>query len=243
MPAPIRSELWAFIRAFGARWFIYMSGAPSVPLAVAAFFVWGGEYRARLGAEAALAEARKPRLSFIFDNSMLVLSISSEYTNRLMWTVRARIKNKSGKPICSCIVNAIITSGSGYEYPEQLCAPFSLLVDATKDIDILEYDAKDKNSRLIIPIHGRLEDNKWIHETGTGLIVDYWPEIIFEALSSDAPAVRLKLKPSASDAEAIPAALYYKPRWNFMVLNLLVFLSLLTATCLLMFPHGLGIGV
>jgi hypothetical protein len=52
-----------------------------------------------------------------------------------------------------------------------------------------------------------------------------------------------QLRVRLSDAEAIPAALYYKPRWNFMVLNLLVFLSLLTATYLLMFPHGLGIGV
>jgi hypothetical protein len=33
------ADIWQFVRSFGARWFIYMSGAPSVPTAIAASLV------------------------------------------------------------------------------------------------------------------------------------------------------------------------------------------------------------
>lgn len=33
------AELWLFIRSFWGRWFIAMSGWPSVPLAISAFFI------------------------------------------------------------------------------------------------------------------------------------------------------------------------------------------------------------
>lgn len=33
------TRVWAFLRAFGGRWFVYMSGAPSVPFTLAALYV------------------------------------------------------------------------------------------------------------------------------------------------------------------------------------------------------------
>lgn len=38
-PATTDREISIFIRSFGERWFIYMSGVPSVPAAIAAFLV------------------------------------------------------------------------------------------------------------------------------------------------------------------------------------------------------------
>jgi hypothetical protein len=48
------TELWHFVRSFGGRWFIYMSGAPSVPLAIAAVLVEKTAVKIGLAVTAAL---------------------------------------------------------------------------------------------------------------------------------------------------------------------------------------------
>jgi hypothetical protein len=48
------AEVLLFVRSFGGRWFIFMSSAPSVPLAIAAFFVQNKAARVGLAITAVL---------------------------------------------------------------------------------------------------------------------------------------------------------------------------------------------
>jgi hypothetical protein len=144
------------------------------------------EQKMREGAEAKLTEEGSITLSMAPGRAL-----TQDPQGKLRQVILASVHNDTGKPIDTIVLQAIITSPDGHEYPYQLCEPFSLLVDQTQTKDIAEYSI-DGDRSLVLPVFWTQVENRWVREPG-GLVIAEEATIILQAISSSARAVRLGL--------------------------------------------------
>jgi len=154
-----------------------------------------GAHRTEVAARLTAEENLKPGgLKLSFDAASV---LTQDPPGRLRRVLLASVKNETGAPLDSCTIQAIITAVDGREHAYPLCEPFSLLVDELKEKPVLEYDlAGDR--RLVLPIFWKKRHTEWTREPG-GLIAEGDGEIVLQALSSAARAVRLRLMPRFED--------------------------------------------